>query len=287
MGGAATLFLLSPATALFVIFVVVPVTGTLVLSCADWDLLGRPRFVGLANFSRLLSDPAAVRALVNTALFSAASIALHLSFGLVLAFAVQNQVNRHVARWLEAAIVAPFLLSWAATAVIWRYAYDPNFGLVSYYGAALHLPAAPLASPQWALPALVLVDLWHTLGFSFLVLAASLRALPQDVVEAARVDGASSWQSLRHILLPLLSPTLTMLAAVNLVGAFQIFEPMFLMTRGGPGLATLSAVEIIYETAFGDLELGYAAAMSVALAVLVLVGGLLQVFRARRMRRSW
>jgi multiple sugar transport system permease protein len=173
-------------------------------------------------------------------------------------------------------------MSYASVALLWKFALDPSFGFINYYLGLLHIAApAWLLSPRWAMPALIFVDLWHTLGFTFIILLAGLQGVPTYLQEAARIDGAGAWQRLWNVTIPMLSPTLFFASVITFIGAFQIFEPMFIMTNGGPGNATLSVVMQIYETGFRSFEMGYASTNALIVFVVIMIVTLVQLWISR------
>jgi multiple sugar transport system permease protein len=212
------------------------------------------------------------------------SIVLHIGLGLLLALGVNRQMPEPLRYFLRTAYFFPQLVSWAAVALLWRYILDPNFGLANFYLGALHLPTPTwLTSPQLAMPALILVDLWRTLGFIFIVLLAGLQTVPRDLQEAATLDGAGAFRRFWHVTLPMLSPSLFFAVVINFIGAFQIFEPMYIMTSGGPGASTESVVMLVYETAFRGFDMGYGSAIAILILAVIMVATLTQV----RFSRYW
>jgi multiple sugar transport system permease protein len=276
---AAYLFIL-PALALFIVFVIAPVFGSIALSFMQWDLIGPPTAAGFSNFTRLPGDVNLRGSLANTFVFTFWSIVLHVGLGTVLALLVNRQMSRFTRYFLRTAYFFPFLISWAAVSLIWEYAFDPTFGVFSFYASKVGLPTGWLISKSLAMPALILVDLWHTLGFTFVIILAGLQAIPRHLDEAAMVDGAGAWRRFWHVTLPMLSPTLFFVTVINFIGAFQIFDPMFIMTRGGPARATESVVQYLYDTAFRSFEMGYASAIALVVFAVILVATLVQ-FRIR------
>jgi multiple sugar transport system permease protein len=273
----------APALVLFLVFVAAPVVGALALSLYSWDLLTPARFNGLGNFRHLWHDAALRHALWNTFVFTFWSIVLHVVVGLGLALAVNRPMSRLTRYFLRTTIVFPFLVSWAAVALLWQYALDPTFGVFSYYTSKIGVPTGVLLSPKWALPALISIDLWHTIGFAFLVFLAGLHAIPQHLYEAAKVDGAGVLRRFWNVTVPMLSPTIFFVCVISFIGAFQIFEPMFIMTQGGPSGRTESVVEYLYDTAFRDFQLGYASAVALLVFAIILVATLIQF----ALRRRW
>ena len=274
----------APALLLFLLFVAGPAVGAIVLAFLNWDLLGSATFAGTDNFTRLFHDPQLRNALGNTFLFTFWSIVLHVVVGTAMALVVHRRMHRATRYFLRTAFFFPFLISWAAVALIWQYALDPTFGIFNFYIGKVGLPHEGwLISSTLAMPALILVDLWHTIGFAFVVILAGLQAIPRELHEAALVDGATPARRFWHVTLPLLSPTLFFVCVISFIGAFQIFEPMFIMTRGGPDGATESIVQYLYETAFRNFQVGYAAAIALLVFVIVLAATLIQF----RLRRRW
>lgn len=275
---------LSPAYLLFFLFIAGPLVAALVLSFFRWNLLGSSEFVGWANFTKLASDPVARTAIANTFLFTFWSIVLHIGLGLLLALAVNRAMPTALRYFLRTAYFFPLLLSWAAVALIWKYELDPNFGFIRYYLSKLSLPAPNfLIEKHWAMPAVIFVDLWRTLGFTFIILLAGLQGIPSHLYDAAKVDGAGTLRRFSRITLPMLSPTLFFAFVITFIGAFQIFEPMFIMTQGGPGDSTLSIVMYIYETGFRKFEMGYASALALIVFLVIMVVTLVQF----RLSRYW
>ena len=184
---------------------------------------------------------------------------------------------------LRTSIFFPVLISWAVVSLIAEYTLDPNFGFIPYYLSKVGIHGLHLfTDPTTALATIVGVDLWHTVGFTFLVLLAGLQAIPRDLYEAAKVDGASSRQTFFEVTLPLLSPSLFFVTVISIIGAFQIFEPVHIITLGGPGNSTESIVQYIYEIGFTQLQMGYAATLGLVLFLILLVITLVQFGLSRR-----
>lgn len=276
---------LSPTIVLFLVFIAGPLLGAIALSLFDWDMFASPKFIGLQNFEHMADDLTARAAITNTFVFTFWSVVLHLGPGLLLALAVNRGMPYSLNYFLRTAYFFPLLVSWAAVALIWAYILDPNFGFITYYLSSLGIDDAPifLIDPQWAMPAVIAVDLWKTIGFTFIILLAGLQSIPSHLYEAAAVDGAGAFRRFWNITIPMLSPTLFFASVITFIGAFQIFEPMFIMTRGGPGDRTLSIVMHIYETGFRRFEMGYASALALVVFLVIMAVTLLQV----RLSRYW
>lgn len=267
----------SPAVLLFLVFIAGPLIGAIALSLFQWDLLTPARFAGLGNYALLFKDPVLAQALVNTFVFTFWSIVLHIGVGLLLALAVNRAMPAPLKYFLRTAYFFPLLMSWASVALMWKFALDPSFGFINYYLRVLNFsPPNWLISPQWALPTIIAVDLWRTLGFTFIILLAGLQGVPPYLGEAARLDGAGSIQRFWYVTLPTLSPTLFFTTIITFIGAFQIFEPMLIMTQGGPGNSTLSIVQDIYQTGFRSFQMGYASTVSLIVFLVIMLVTLIQ-----------
>lgn len=274
----------SPAMILFAVFVAFPFGFAFVLAFMKWDLLTAPSFVGMSNFAALFSDPLLPKVLGNTFIFAFASVVTHLGFGFLLALGVNSLLNRAASYFVRASIFFPFLISWAAVSLLWKYVLDPTFGFVGQYAAMIgwHIPNV-FTSPQWALPAIIFIDLWHTLGFTFIILLAGLQTVPRELIEAAQVDGASTWQVFWRVTIPMMSPTLFVATVITFIGAFQIFDPIQIITRGGPQNSTKTIVMYLYEKGFQAFDMGYASAVALLVFVIIMLVTVLQFMG----RRKW
>lgn len=273
---------LSPALLFFCFFILLPLVGALALSFVSWDFFSPAKFVGFQNYSKLASDSVAITAIKNTFIFTIGSIVTHVGLGLVLALAVNRKISKVFAYTIRTTFFFPYLLSWSAASLIWMFGLDPTFGVINYYSSRLGFPEATLLSSTWAMPTLIMVDLWKTLGFSFIIILAGLQTIPTEISEAARVDGASGWRLFWNVTFPLCTPAIFFVTVTAFIGAFQIFEPMYIMTRGGPGNSTLSVVQYLHMTAFRNFDLGYGAVISVLIFVIVLAATLIQFKFAKR-----
>jgi multiple sugar transport system permease protein len=276
--------MLSPAALLFLLFFVGPVAAAIVLSVYHWDVLTPAQFAGTANFRELLHDKVLRTAIYNTFVFTFMTVIAHIVLGLGLALVVNGLASRVLRYFLRTALFFPMLVSWGAVSLLWKYALDPNFGFVNYYIAKLGIhPPNWLIDAHWALPSLVFIDLWRSLGYTFVILLAGLQTVPDHLYEAARVDGAGKVRQFWHVTLPMMSPTLLFAFIISFIGAFQIFDPMYIMTQGGPGTATLSLVQYDYYKAFRDFQMGYACAMALIIAAIILIVTLIQL----RLSKLW
>lgn len=274
---------LSPALVLFIAFVGVPFVLAIALSLYSWDLLTPRQFVGLDNFSRLLADPLLPRVLLNTFAFAFASVFTHIVGGLLLALAVNRPMSRVLSYLTRSAIFFPYLLSWAAVALLWQYVLDPTFGLLAHYLGRIGI-ASPnwFVDPSWSLTAIIGIDLWYTLGFTFIIMLAGLQTVPAELSEAARTDGANARQVFFHVTIPMMSPVLFFATIITFIGAFQIFDPIQIITGGGPDNATMTIIMYLYQTGFQAFQIGYAAAIALLVFLIIMTVTGLQFWAARK-----
>ncbi len=275
---------LSPAVLLFALFIVGPFFFAIFLSFYQWDLLTPRTFYGLGNFREMLDDPLLRKALRNTFAFAIASVVTHVVGAFALALAVNGLKGRAVSYFARTSLFFPFVISWAAVALLWRYVLSPSFGLLSYYAGKLGFtPPDWFNDPQWTLPAIIGIDWWHTIGFTFVIMLAGLQAVPQELVEAARTDGAGWWRILWNVTIPMMSPTIFFVTVITFLGAFQIFDPMQIITPGGgPDKSTLTIVMYLYQRGFQRFTVGYAAAVSLLMFVIMMAVTLMQFVGSRR-----
>jgi multiple sugar transport system permease protein len=274
---------ISPAMLLFLVFILAPFVATLALSFYSWDLLTPAVGTGWSNYSQLLNDPLLPRVLLNTFIFAIASVVLHVGGGLILAVGLNRAMNKVLSYFVRATIFFPLLISWAAVSLLWKYVLDPTFGYIGYYLRHIGISTPSFfADPHWALASIIGIDFWHTIGYTVIILLAGLQTVPVELVEAARIDGASALRSFFSVTLPLMSSTVFFATVITFIGAFQIFDPMQIITQGGPGNATTSLVQYLYINAFQDFSVGYASAIAFLVFVIVMLVTGLQFLLARK-----
>jgi multiple sugar transport system permease protein len=262
---------LAPFLALYALFIVGPALYGLVMSFFNTSLVksGLGSFAGLRNYAEALRSADFWHALWHTVLFTVLTtpplVVLALAFALLAQRAARG-------RWFfRLAFFAPYILPSAVVALIWLWIYTPVLGLLSHAVTAVGL-AAPnwLGDPSWALGSLALATVWWTLGFNFVLYLAGLQEIPRDLYEAAAIDGAGPWQQIRQITLPLLGRTTTLVAVLQVIASLKVFDQMYIMTSGGPNFSTRSTLEYVYDVAFTDFRVGYAAAASTLFFLVVL-----------------
>jgi multiple sugar transport system permease protein len=277
----------APALAAIGFFFVLPVAASLALSLTDFDIYaladaGSLRFVGLANYARLLADPSFWNAFANTLYFAAVGGTLSVLASLGGALLLEAPLAR-ARGFFRTVYFLPVVTTLVAVAIVWRFLYHPRIGLLNRALEAVGLPTVDwLGDPAFAMPAIIGLAVWKNFGWNLVIFAAGLQAIPARLYEAARLDGASGWQQLRHVTLPLLLPTTSFVVLMTAIGSLQLFAEPYVMTQGGPGDATRSLVLLMYEQGFRWWNLGHAAAIAFVLFALVAAA----TFVGRRLLRA-
>jgi len=270
---SAWLFL-APALVVLGVFFLLPVLGALILSLTDYDLyaladIRNLRFVGLGNYWELLHRPLFWSALGHTAYFVAVGVPLSMGASLGAAVLLNSPLAR-CKPLFRTALFAPVVTTVVAVAVIWRYLFNTKYGMANYLLGLLGIhPVDWLGDPHWAMPTIILFAVWKNFGYNMIIFLAGLQAIPPDLYEAARIDGASSWRQFRHITLPLLKPTLLMVAILTVSGYFQLFAEPYVMTEGGPLQSTVSVLYLMYDEGFKWWNLGSASAVAFLLFLIM------------------
>lgn len=276
------LFIL-PSFLHLLIFLLIPLGFSLYLSLTDWrgtNWQNAP-YIGLENYEYLLSDRAFWNAMRNTGYYALLSVPGGMIISLLVAL-VMNQKLRGVYLF-RTLFFMPVISSWVAVSVVWITLLDPNAGILNYVLQQLGIPPVNwLGDVNTAMPSIVLITIWKGLGFQMVIWLAGLQAIPQELTEAAAIDGASRFQSFWRITLPLLAPTTFFLAVTGVIGAFQVFSPIYVITEGGPRGATQVAVFHIYQRAFEVFDMGYAAAQAWVLFSVIFAVTALQLWYRRR-----
>jgi len=275
------LFML-PNMVLFGLFTFWPMIENVRLSTQRWDMISPVRRgVGSANYRYLLENGTFHKVLVNTAYFTVAAVGLSLLIGLVVALLLNQPLKfRDGAR---AVVFAPTLLSGAAIGIVWSYIFDPRYGLMAQILRWVSIsPPDWLNRPEWSMPAIIIVYVWKNMGFAAVIFLAGLQAIPRDLYDAARVDGANVWWRFRSVTLPMLSPITFFLLVTSILNTFQAFDIIKVMTEGGPVNATNTLIYYVYEQGFVAFNAGRAAAASMVLFVVMLAVTLIQLKYSER-----
>ena len=265
------------------LFTFLPILASIALAFFRWDIITDPQFVGLDNFAQIAADPTIRVSFLNTIAFVIIAVTLQLALALGLAVLVNTKMPALLRSFFRSVLFFPLILSAASVSIIMSYLFNENFGLVNHFLNMLGIGnVAWLTSPQGAMVVVVLVYVWQNFGFSFLLFLGGLASIPKEVYEAAQVDGATSWRQFWRITFPLVSPTTLVASVMAIISALQIFDQPYVLTRGGPGDSTRTAVMVIYESAFKQLEFGKASAIGIVLTILIMLVTALQFRLSRR-----
>lgn len=274
---------IAPSLIGLLLFIVGPMFGTFGLSFYKWNVFRPPEFIGLDNFERLVGDGRVFTAFRNTFLLVVMTVAMLEVAAMALALAVHRLASRALGYFFRTSYFLPVLLSGAAVAVTLGYLFHKDFGVINYYLGFLGIEKIPwLTDSNTVLWSVSLTTVWRNLGFTFIIYLGGVSAMPSEVLEAAEVDGASGWRRLRSIILPLLSPTILFATVTDMIKMLQFFDEPFIMTRGGPGDASRTVVMMMYENAFGNLDLGYGSAIALVLFVVIMAVTGIQFALSRR-----
>ena len=262
---------LLPSLAVFTVFVFYPLVKNVQLSLYETSPLGGlGLFVGAGNYTQLIHDPAFLNSLRVSFLFALYTVPLGILLGLPLAMLANRRLRGIVI--FRTAYSFTIAVSIAAAALIWEWLLDPNVGVLNYLLSLMHVSKVGwLTDPRWALPAVAATTVWKDLGFNVVVLLAALQGVPEELVEAARIDGAGRWATFRNVVIPAISPALFFVGVVATIGVLQSFGQVNILTHGGPVDATNVIVYSIYRNAFFNFRFGLAAAQAMLLFVLVLI----------------
>ncbi len=281
----ALLVLLGPSLIGMLVFYILPVLSSLVLSFADWDLLTPIKWVGLSNYLTIFGDGVVLQALRNTLVFILGYLPSVVVLGLGLALLLNRKLKGRTV--FRAIYFVPVVTSWVAVSLIWKWLLNPQYGLINYGLSLLGIKGPGwLFDPHWAMTGVILTTVWKDLGFVTVIYLAGLQEIPEQLYEAANMDGATAWQRFRTVTWPMLAPTTFFVTTISLISSFQVFDQVWIMTQGGPVGATSTMVELIYKNAFAYSKMGYASAISWLLFALIFVITLAQNLLQKRLDRS-
>ncbi|HEX7801331.1 MAG TPA: sugar ABC transporter permease [Pseudoxanthomonas sp.] len=264
----------APALTVIGLFFGLPVIAALALSLTDFDIYaladpGNLRFVGIGNYVGLLQNPLFWKSLGNTLYFVIVGVPLSVAMSLGAALLLHSKAGRFKP-FFRTAYFAPVVTTVVAVAVIWRYLFHTKYGLVNWGLSALGIDAIDwLGDPHWAMPTIILFAVWKNFGYNMIIFLAGLQSIPEDLYEAARIDGANTWKQFRHVTLPMLGPVLLLVSILTMAGYFQLFAEPYVMTQGGPLESTKSVLYLMYEEGFKWWNLGNASAVAFLLFLLM------------------
>jgi ABC-type sugar transport system permease subunit len=260
-----------PALLFLAVFTLWPTIYSVILSFQRWDFLSTTRpFIGLTNYQALFTSAEFRNSLQLTSLYVALSVPVRIVLALILAHTVV--ANTRLNRLLRGVFFLPVISSAVSISLVWRWLFNTDAGLINALLTGLGGTAVPwLINPRMALIAIVIVSIWNQIGYDIVLFVAGLQAIPQDYQEAAQIDGANAWNVFRHITWPLLTPTTFFVLVVSVIGAFQVFTIVNVMTGGGPALGTDVLINLLYRRAFIFFDIGRASALAVLLLFILLI----------------
>ena len=267
----AGLIFILPALLGTLIFIVIPVIASFGLSFTSWDLLNPIQFVGLDNYRLIFAEPLFFKILINTLVFAVATSFLGVIIPLVLAAILNSKIRG--AEFYKTAYFLPFITPMIVIGIVWQWIFDPNIGILNN---VLHLHIQWLYDTNWALPVLIIVTVWKLIGYNMVIFLSGFASIPENLYEAAKIDGANPAQTFLRVTVPMLSPTIFFVIIITAISSFQVFDLIYLMTQGGPLDSTNVLVYAIYKNAFEFFNVGKASAIAYVLFFIILVLTLVQ-----------
>lgn len=266
----AWVFVLPAILGIF-IFIIIPIFCSLGLSFTKWDLLNPIEFVGFDNYKLIFSEPLFYKILLNTVVFALSVSVLGVIIPLILASILNSKIRG--SEFFKSAYFLPFITPMVVIGIVWAWIFDPNIGFISQI---LHLHINWLYDSKFALPALIIVNVWKLIGYNMIIFLSGFSNISQSLFESAKIDGANSVQVFKNITVPLLSPTIFFVVIITAISSFQVFDLIYLMTEGGPFDSTNVLVYAIYKNAFEYFNVGKASAIAYVLFAIILVLTLIQ-----------
>ena len=274
----AAWLLLAPALAGTFLFIIIPICASFVMSLLDWNLINQPHFVGFQNYAELINEKFFWQILFNTIVYAVITTIFAVIIPLILAVALNEKIKG--AGILKTIYFLPFITPMIVLAVVWAWIFDPNYGIFNYI---LHLNVKWLYDSKTAMAALIFVTVWKNIGYNMILMLAGLQNIPEEIDEAAKIDGATGLRKFFKITCPLLSPTILFVSLITTISSFQVFDLIFLMTEGGPENSTTVLVYWMYKNAFEFFKIGKASAIAYVLFAVILILSAIQWFT----RKKW
>ena len=272
-----------PTTVLYLAFVLVPVILTIVLSFSYYDPMMGSRWVGFENYVRFFTNPRSLRIFFNTLQFTLFAVTFNVSIGLLLALALNRAMPGWLLYFFRLAFFLPVIIAAAFVSIVWSYFFGDDLGVINFF-----LRLVGLSNVRWltdsstAMTSIIIMDVWKNTGFFMIIFIAALQGLPKSITEAALMDGTPPWRQFFRITLPYISPVVFFCIVYASIGALQVYESIVILTKGGPGDATRSLSILIVEEGFGSFQIGYAAAISVVMTVIIFIITAIQQLLSRR-----
>jgi multiple sugar transport system permease protein len=279
-------FFLAPALLAIFIFFFIPVIAAFIISFTDFDIytlgdLSTLRFTGFGNYIKLFGDDLFWTALGNTFYFVLVAGPLSIIISLGAAIILNSKLVRFKAIFRLSYFI-PVVTTLVAVAIVWRFIYHHNFGILNFFLGFFGInPIDWLGDPFWAMPSIILMAVWKNFGYNMIIFIAGLQNIPEELYEAASIEGAGGWQKFKSITIPMLAPTTVFISVITMIGFFQLFAEPYIMTQGGPLNSTLSIVQYMYQEGFRWWNMGYSASIAFVLFFIIFIGTLIQ-FRIQK-----
>lgn len=274
-------FFLAPAVSAIFVFFFIPVIAAFIISFTDFDIytlgdFSTLRFIGFDNYLRLLNDDLFWTALKNTFYFVVVASPLSIVVSLATAMLLNNKLIKFKAIFRLSYFI-PVVTTLVAVAIVWRFIYHYDFGLVNYLLRLIGInPVDWLGNPTWAMPAIIMMSVWKNFGYNMIIFIAGLQNIPEELYDAAEIEGANWWQMFKSIIFPMLAPTTIFISIITIIGYFQLFAEPYVMTQGGPLNSTLSIIQYMYQEGFRWWNMGYSASIAFVLFFIIFVVTLIQ-----------
>ena len=268
---------LSPYLLLFVLFLLLPAVSGIIISFFKWGIMGSPKFRGLKNYYKVFNDDLFIESLINTLYFTVMTAVPLVIIGLLLAlFVNQKFKGKNITRTI---IFLPHVISVSAVGIIWVWILDKNIGLLNYYFIEPFgfEPIGWLVQESTSMPAISIATIWWTVNVNMIIYLAGLQDIPEDLYEAAKIDGANKWNLLVHITIPMLKTVSIFVIPLTIIGCWKIFGQAYVMTNGGPGTSTYTIAQYIYSMGFQYFKMGQASVAGVILTLITLSFTLIQL----------
>ncbi|MCY4020311.1 MAG: sugar ABC transporter permease [Chloroflexi bacterium] len=277
---AGYLFLL-PNLIGFIVFMLFPILFAFYIMLTDWSLASAPTFIGLENFETMINDRLFWKSLGNSFYYTFVAVPTGIFIAFWLALALNRKMRGII--FFRTVYFLPQITLTVAAATIWRWIYQPEIGMINHVLEWFGIDGPKwIHDTKWAMPSVIIMSNWQGIGFAMLILLAGLQGIPEEYYEAASIDGASGWQRMRYVTLPMLSPAFFFVIVTSLIGAFQAFDQFYILTEGGPAHATTPLTLYIFQNAFTFFKMGYGAALAAVLFVIILIITIIQWHLARR-----
>lgn len=270
----------------FLMFMLIPMVATFILSFTNYDMLTAPKFVGIQNYINMVKDPIVRQVTFNTIVYTVLTVPIGMCISLFLAVMLDQKIGFR--KFYRAAFFLPSITSMVVVAIVWQWIYNPDYGLLNYF-----LSLFGIEGPKWlldaktALVSLAIVGIWKSAGYNMIIFLSGLQGISTTYYEAAELDGASKWAQFRYITLPMLKPTTFFIFVMAVISSFQVFDQVMLMTKGGPGRSSSVLVHYLYQNAFQYFKLGYACAIAYLLFFIVMIITVFNMRMEKNMREIY